>query len=510
MRKAILGLAPLLLAFGASAAAQVPEWRVSEVSGDVRIVENGRGRAATRGALLASGSTIATAARARAVLVRGEEYVVVSPGSRLRVPDQPQGRDGIIQMLADWGTALFRIERQATPHFGVQTPYLAAVVKGTVFTVTVGEAGSSVQVTEGVVEVSTLDGGAVEMIRPGMLVSVSASDLQQLNIENDGSRSIRSNGTPVPGVVTIPAPQAGNYEGPSGQVIEIVAPVTEPAISLTEATGGLLDGSLGFELASADIIAQVRDLAGNRPAGEPVDGGTPPPAGGIAPPPAEGGATPPAGPPTPPAVPVDPPTQPPVDPPTLPVIPPVQPPVDPPTLPVDPPVQPPIDPPTLPVDPPVQPPIDPPTLPVDPPVQPPIDPPTLPVDPPVQPPIDPPTLPVDPPVQPPIDPPTLPVDPPVQPPIDPPTQPPVDDGGIDICLPGDLLCIGLGGSGGDPGTPGGPIDPPTSPPDDDDGGIGICLPGDLLCIGVGGPADDGDGGRGGGLLGCVLFGCRED
>lgn len=277
MRKAILGLAPLLLAMGSGAAAQAPTWRVSEVSGDVRIVENGRSRAVTRGTLLSSGSTIATAARSRAVLVRGQEYVVVSPSSRLRVPDQQQGRGGVIQMLADWGTALFRIERRATPHFGVQTPYLAAVVKGTVFTVTVGEAGASVQVTEGAVEVSTLDAGAAELVTPGEVVNVSAADLQQLNVEGETTRAIRSDGTPLPGVVTIPAPQAGVYEGPSAAAIEVTAMISEGAVSLSQTTGGLLDGNVGYDLALANLVDQGRGLEApvvaepSTPAG-PVDG----------------------------------------------------------------------------------------------------------------------------------------------------------------------------------------------------------------------------------------------
>jgi hypothetical protein len=48
---------------------------VSEVSGDVRLSESGRTRAASKGALLGSGAVIATAPGARAVLVRGQEFV---------------------------------------------------------------------------------------------------------------------------------------------------------------------------------------------------------------------------------------------------------------------------------------------------------------------------------------------------------------------------------------------------------------------------------------------------
>ncbi|MGZ8347912.1 MAG: FecR domain-containing protein, partial [Allosphingosinicella sp.] len=233
MNKFVLGIAPLLLAVAGPAFAQAGQWRISEVSGQVRIVENGQGRAATRGALLASGSAIATAAQGRAVLVRGREFVVVSPNSQLRIPSPQQeqeSRGGVIQWLADWGTSLFRIERQETPHFGVQTPYLAAVVKGTTFTVNVGPAGASVQVTEGAVEVSTPDGGASEMIRPGMIASVAAGDLYQLNIEGDVARSIRSPEAPAASNVTSPAPSAG----PQGSASSVAETVEEDPVSLAD------------------------------------------------------------------------------------------------------------------------------------------------------------------------------------------------------------------------------------------------------------------------------------
>ena len=66
------------------ALAQTSGWQVSEVSGDVRAVVNGQTRPVTRGMLLASGSTVASGARARAVLVSGRDYVILSPASRVR------------------------------------------------------------------------------------------------------------------------------------------------------------------------------------------------------------------------------------------------------------------------------------------------------------------------------------------------------------------------------------------------------------------------------------------
>jgi len=253
----LIYLAAMMLA--TSAHAQSLTWRVSEVNGDVRLTENGRTRAATRGALLVSGTTVTTSPGARAVIVRGEEFVIVSPRSQLRIPEASQARGGLMQVLADWGTALFRIERRATPHFGVQTPYLAAVVKGTTFTVTVGESGASVQVTEGAVEVSTLDGGAMELVRPGMIVSVTASDLQQLNIEGETTRAVRSEAVTANGSGTETAPTAA-YSGPAEEAVTISVAIGEDAVSLHDITNGLIEGTSGVQIAMAEISDAVRSI----------------------------------------------------------------------------------------------------------------------------------------------------------------------------------------------------------------------------------------------------------
>ena len=175
MRKTIIGLALLAFAASGEASAQTG-WRVSESSGDVRVAVNGQTRPVARGMLLASGAVVASNPGGRAVLVNGNDYVILSPSSRVRLPGQPAGvipasggrtMGQMTQVVSEAGTALYRIEHLANPHFRVQTPYLAAVVKGTVFSVTVTRGGASVQVTQGAVEVSTVDGGAAQLVRPG-------------------------------------------------------------------------------------------------------------------------------------------------------------------------------------------------------------------------------------------------------------------------------------------------------------------------------------------------------
>jgi hypothetical protein len=140
-----------------SAFAQAGSWSVSEASGRVVIRTVSGDRSAQRGSQVPAGATLLTGSAARAVLVRGEDFVTVAPNSRLRVPTAEQAT-GLFQMIEEWGNAVFRIKHLPKPHFAVQTPYLAAVVKGTTFSVTVNGDGTSLQVIDGAVEVATTDG----------------------------------------------------------------------------------------------------------------------------------------------------------------------------------------------------------------------------------------------------------------------------------------------------------------------------------------------------------------
>ena len=174
-------IALLLLATGSTAAAAEPAWRVTEAAGKVDVRHGNAIAALRRGALLRPGDVIETAAGARAVLVRGQDYVIVAPATRLRLPVARDSRS-IIQVLEDYGRAVFRIEKKDAPHFGVRTPYLVALVKGTVFTVSVDRAGAAVAVEEGRVEVATPNGTQRQLVVAGTTGTVAAATPDRLQV----------------------------------------------------------------------------------------------------------------------------------------------------------------------------------------------------------------------------------------------------------------------------------------------------------------------------------------
>lgn len=282
-------------------------WQISETNGEVS-VETGDGvRTAARGQSLKAGDAVKTGASGRAVIVRGGEYVIVSPKSRVRIT-RPEETGAITQIFQSVGSALFRIEKKETPHFGVKTPYLAAVVKGTTFNVTVTEDGATVQVTEGRVEVSTLDGGASDMIVPGRIGRIDANDRQLLKVLGTDEKSIRS---PLPAInvdstafesasatgsggsassdggtersdtnssSTAPnndfSDSAGNYSS-SGFSGRIGTSINSEPVSIALATGGLISGN-----AAVERIA-IRNASGGSTARAP-EGGPRDSAGNVA------------------------------------------------------------------------------------------------------------------------------------------------------------------------------------------------------------------------------------
>ncbi|GAO38926.1 hypothetical protein SCH01S_21_01130 [Sphingomonas changbaiensis NBRC 104936] len=234
------------------------DWRISEASGNVQLLHAGLSKVAARGGLVEPGDTIVTGRGARAVVTRGEEYLMVAPSSQLRLPAAEQS-GAVTKIFQDFGNVVFMIKKKMTPHFSVSTPYLAAVVKGTTFSVSVTDTGTSVQVIEGAVDVATADGGAHDLLKPGAVAMVNAMDRFRLRIEGDGAaRTITSPAIPAAGTTPQlpPAPSAPATVAPAPTVTANAAPrqdvittaIFEKPVSLAETTGGLVNGTIGDDV----------------------------------------------------------------------------------------------------------------------------------------------------------------------------------------------------------------------------------------------------------------------
>ena len=253
LTRKILRTAPLALLLASTSVHAQVAWTVSETDGRVAIRDESGERPARRGAKIAAGGTIETGANGSAVIVREREFVTVRPNTRLKVP-QPSEERSVIQIVQDWGSAIFNIGKQPDPHFGVRTPTLAAVVKGTSFSITVDGTGSSMQVTEGAVEVWTGDGGARDLVTPGEVAMVGADDPFRLTIMGDETRTLdspaRDNGTPPPPAAppssaTMPVAITNATAGEIASEQPVIeTPFTSEPTDLEDTTEGLVSGEI--------------------------------------------------------------------------------------------------------------------------------------------------------------------------------------------------------------------------------------------------------------------------
>ena len=176
MFKLALSFAALSFLFASPATAAdklSDKWIVTQLSGDARVVHPGaRPASLSVNNQLAPGDTLLTGPTGRATLVRGGDYIVIAPRSELRLPATPQPT-GFTRVIQNLGTLLFKVQHTGIPHFAVDTPMLAAVVKGTTFTVVVDQNRSAVQVIQGAVQVTAITGGMREIVEGGRTVFVN-------------------------------------------------------------------------------------------------------------------------------------------------------------------------------------------------------------------------------------------------------------------------------------------------------------------------------------------------
>jgi hypothetical protein len=146
-------------------------WRVTQVEGVVRVTAPGSTVADVRlNTPLVVGAVVTTGANSRATVENGAQRIVMTANSRMTIAPEA---DGITRILQDLGSLLFQVDHRQSPHFVVETPLLAAVVKGTTFSVTTGGAEDAVHVTQGLVEVRAQEGSASTDVATGMMARVS-------------------------------------------------------------------------------------------------------------------------------------------------------------------------------------------------------------------------------------------------------------------------------------------------------------------------------------------------
>lgn len=200
----------VLAAASNALAADDGAWTVSKSSGEVWHTSTGAQPASlAQEEFLKPGDTIRTGKNGRVLLKRGEETMMISPNSVVGVPaEKKEGLSTTIVQQA--GSILLEVEKRNVKHFEVETPYLAAVVKGTQFRVTVNATSTSVDVIRGQVEVADFRTGQIAQVNPGQHATTFANGKDGLSLGGSGTLSPIEQGKPrTPSIDRVPVPRAG-------------------------------------------------------------------------------------------------------------------------------------------------------------------------------------------------------------------------------------------------------------------------------------------------------------
>lgn len=185
--------ATVLIVCLTSIAAIAADWQVERTTAGVNYtVDRKTWFPAHTGLVVPNGSWISTGPRGRLTMVRGGERLSFHPRTLAAVVTSEGFLSRKTEVVQQKGQIALDIEKRGRPHTFVQTPFLAAVVKGTSFTVTVTDRNASVSVDRGLVQVSSFTGGQSTDVGPG----------QQATVDQAQTMTVAGNTSP-PSVVSV-------------------------------------------------------------------------------------------------------------------------------------------------------------------------------------------------------------------------------------------------------------------------------------------------------------------
>ncbi len=252
-------LAMLFAVAACTAPLLAAEWQVARSTGDVWVATpNAQPASLGTETFLRPGDKIQTGNTGRVLLVRGSESILVAPNSTISLPEAKGPRATTI--LHQAGSIVLDVEKKSVEHFEVETPFLAAVVKGTRFAININRYGADVRVLDGKVSVADHKTGQFALVSAGQRASVSSSGKRGLRLEGSGQlpsvhkgvpRKSHLERVPVPGkglgpprvTATGPSPTHASAIQLHGSVVRISAPLGAGRLNFGELTKGLARGT---------------------------------------------------------------------------------------------------------------------------------------------------------------------------------------------------------------------------------------------------------------------------
>jgi len=148
MRSFVTAVFAVVIVGISSAAAFADDWMVVRLRGQVLQHVDGEWLKLSRGGMVPDDRVIRTLKTGNVELQRGNETITIGPETQIQIFDEASIKP-FTTVKQYFGTVTVKAEVRQVQHFAVQTPYLAAVVKGTRFVVTSDDTGADVAVKRG-------------------------------------------------------------------------------------------------------------------------------------------------------------------------------------------------------------------------------------------------------------------------------------------------------------------------------------------------------------------------
>ena len=247
-------IAGLLVASTATKSGDVPvAWRVLTLAGHAQArLDDAPFHALAMGDTLPPGTEIVTDAGSQMTIAHGKDRLMVAPATRLQIA-RPTPGSVWDRLLQSFGSVIYDVEPRKDRTFGVDAPYLAAVVKGTRFQVTVQRDMASVHVERGKVEVASSDGVAKVLLLAGQTAVASPTSIRGLQVSSIDAPvgTVVLNGVPIEGMPSENASTsptgavAGTVDAVGGVVGSTVTSVTGVVSGTVSAVSGAVNGTVG-------------------------------------------------------------------------------------------------------------------------------------------------------------------------------------------------------------------------------------------------------------------------
>lgn len=193
------------------------DWVATRLRGEVLQLVDGAWQPLVRSAVVSDDRFVRTSGNGRVAFQRDGETIELGPNTQIRIIDREGERFTTVRQ--NFGTVTIEAEVQNVQHFAVETPFLAAVVKGTKFVVTSGKTRSSVKVNRGAVAVEDAQTHRHVVVTVGQTATVAGAGNSTTSLSVSGQGKL---------------PKVEEPEHDDGLVSDTV-----------EVVDGLLDGLLG-------------------------------------------------------------------------------------------------------------------------------------------------------------------------------------------------------------------------------------------------------------------------